>query len=210
MKNKVSELRDILNKKKNMESEPQNDFDNAEDGDATTPQTDTACRAPTEDSTTDGVNDALTALQKKYDELVQAGATQKDMYLRQAAEFENFRKRLSKEQEDLVRYANEKILTELLPILDSLEMTLSHADSESTDPIVVGVHLILKQFTTTLEKLGITEISGLGENFDPHKQEAISAEAIEGTPSGTITKVHRKGYALNGRVVRAAMVTVAQ
>lgn len=207
MKNKVSELRDILNKKKNMEANPQPESNNtAENNDAATPETDAACHVSPEDL----ANDALAALQKKYDELVQASATQKDMYLRQAAEFENFRKRLSKEQEDLVRYANEKILTELLPILDSLEMTLAHVDPQSSDSIVAGVQLILKQLTTTLEKLGITEISGLGENFDPHKQEAIGTEKVEGTPSGIITKVHRKGYSLNGRVVRAAMVTVAE
>lgn len=217
MKDKVSELRDILNKKKNRESEMPNDFDNTEKNDATTPETgtatpkaDAACRAPTEDLTADVADDTLMALQKKYDEVVQANATQRDLYLRQAAEFENFKKRLAKEQEDLVRYANEKILTELLPILDSLEMTLAHADPQSNDPIIAGVQLILKQFTTTLEKLGITEISGLGAPFDPHRQEAIGTAKIAETAHGTVTQVHRKGYSLNGRVVRAAMVTVAE
>jgi molecular chaperone GrpE len=210
MKDKVSELRNILNKKKTLESEMQNDLPNVEENDPTTPEPGTACRAPTEDSTADRTNNALATLQKKYDEVVQANATQRDLYLRQAAEFENFKKRLAKEQEDLVRYANEKILTELLPILDSLEMTLAHADPQSNDPIISGVQLILKQFTTTLEKLGITEISGLGQLFDPHQQEAIGIVKVEGAQSGTITQIHRKGYALNGRVVRAAMVTVAE
>lgn len=147
---------------------------------------------------------------KKYEESMKANITQKEMYLRKAAEFENFKKRLTKEQEEQARYANEKILIEMIPILDSLEMTLSHTNDKSEDPVIKGIGLIHKQFLQALERCGVKEIGGQGEVFDPNIQEAIGTEKVEGMEAGKITQVHRRGYSLKGRVIRAAMVTVSE
>lgn len=139
-------------------------------------------------------------------------AKQRDETLRGLAEFENARKRLLRETEDARSYANEKILQDLFPVLDSMEMTLSHADEEQHhDPVIAGVELALKQFKSILAKHGLDEVGIVGEIFDPHWHEAISTlPPPDGVALESIVQVHRKGYKLRGRLIRAAMVTVAQ
>lgn len=149
-------------------------------------------------------------LKQQYDELLAQVEEQKEDYIRKMAEFENSRKRLAKEKEDVVKFANEKLVEELFPILDNLEMTLSHAQDKQDDPLVSGVELILKQFHQTLEKYGLQAVEGLGEPFDPNLQEAIGTEESGEHASGIVTQVHRKGYKLKDRLIRAALVTVSQ
>lgn len=202
MKDKVSELRDILKKQKN--AAEQNEISSSSEVYEEMPENTESAAAP--ESSTQATQDDW---KTKYEEALKANETQKDMYLRKVAEFENFRKRLIKEQEEQAKFAGESILTEIIPILDSLEMTLSHAQQKTDDPLISGVKLILKQFLQTLEKLGVKEISGEGEIFDPNVQEAIGTEQKEGVASGIVTKIHRKGYVLRGRLIRAAIVTVS-
>ena len=137
---------------------------------------------------------------------------EKANYLRQVAEFENFRKRLAKEKEDLVKFGNSKVLEDIFPTLDNLEMTLSHASEEQLkkDPVISGVGMVYKELLKTLAQHGLEEISGEGEVFDPNKQEAIGTRAVDGVDSNIVVEVHRKGYSLHGRVIRAAMVTVSE
>ncbi len=149
-------------------------------------------------------------LQKKYDELLKANQIQKDMYLSKAAEFENYKKRLKKEHDDFSKFANEKLVLELLPIIDSVEMTLSHANEMEDDPFISGVKLIHKQFIKALNKFGVKEIRGEGKEFDPNLQEAIGTEKNDKLGSNKVVALHRTGYSLNGRVIRAAMVTVSE
>jgi len=223
MKNKVSELRNILNQKKATEKkmkESKKTHDNAEEFN---PEETLSEKAPDLDHSEDdassetetnddgdiaALKESITALENKIEEMGQANATQKDMFMRQAAEFENSKKRLEKEQEELSKFASEKIITELLPIIDSLEMTLSHTTED--DPVASGVALILKQFIQTLEKVGVTIISGEGDSFDPNIQEAIATEESEELESGVVVKVNRTGYSLHGKVIRAALVTVSK
>lgn len=203
MKDKVSELRQILNQKKAMDSknqtqeEPQNEETQTPESSGTTE----------EENAAEG-EDTQQVMLQKIEALQKANATQKDMFLRQAAEFENMKKRLQKEQDDFKKFAYEKLVEELLPAIDNLEMTLTHIQDES-DPIASGVILTVKQMLQSLEKHGVMQISGEGEDFDPNLQEAIGTEAVEGMESGKVTKVHRKGYSLHGKLLRAAMVTVS-
>lgn len=147
--------------------------------------------------------------QQKYEEAMQASQIQKDLYLRQAAEFENMRKRLRKEFDDNIKFASERIVKDLIPVLDNLEMTVSHVPADkASDPVVEGIRLTLKQFSTVLLQNGVEEIAGEGNAFDPNIQEAIGTDTESSLPSGHVTKVHRKGYLLNGRLIRAALVTV--
>lgn len=199
MKDKVSELRDILKKQKT--AAEQNEISSSSETGEEMTETASVPESPTQSPQDDW--------KTKYEEALKANETQKDMYLRKVAEFENFRKRLIKEQEEQAKFAGESIISEIIPILDSLEMTLSHAQQKADDPLILGVRLILKQFLQTLEKLGVKEIAGEGESFDPNVQEAIGTEQKQGVPAGVVTKIHRKGYVLRGRLIRAALVTVS-
>lgn len=147
-----------------------------------------------------------------YEDLVEELKAEKENNLRKFAEVENFRKRLLKEKEELVQFATTGLLQDIFPSLDNMEMTLQHASEEQIqkDPVISGVNLVLKEFVQTLKKHGVEEIAGEGEPFDPNLQEAIGTEKKEGVASNIVTKVHRKGYKLHNRVLRAAMVTVSE
>jgi len=202
MKDKVSELRKILNQKKTMEAKkhPSPQKESHEDKNVSP-----AKKAPGEKV----LENEFADLKKKYEEIKKANEIQKDMYLRQVADLDNDKKRMQKEHEELVKYTNEKILEDIFPVIDSLEMTLSHVENKD-DPIAKGVNLILKQLLQALEKHGVQQVCGEGEDFDPNLQEAIGTEKSEELKSGKVVKVHRKGYALNGKLIRAAMVTVSE
>lgn len=209
MKDKVSELRKILNQKKSLE-EKQTHAQTAPEPEkhrepVTAPKKEESekARPLLED------HNELQELKKKCEELGNANELQKDMYLRKAAEFENYKKRLQKEHDELVKFANEKLLLEIFPIIDSLEITLSHLKDEN-DPVAAGVKLVLKQLLQSLEKFGVVQISGESGDFNPHLQEAVLAEESKEFVPGKVIRVQRKGYTLNGKVIRAALVTVSQ
>lgn len=134
----------------------------------------------------------------------------KEKYLRTLAEFENFRKRMEREKDDMVKYGLQKYVKEMLSVLDHLEMTLTHAPEGKNDPVVEGVRLVVKEFLGVFEKFGLTEITGAGRAFDPHRQEAIGSVETDETAPGNVSTVHRKGFMLHDRVIRPALVTVAK
>jgi molecular chaperone GrpE len=143
------------------------------------------------------------SLQKKLKET-------EDKYLRSVAELDNFRKRMSKEKEDLALFTSEKLLRELLEVKDHLEMALSHApDTKELKGLRDGVDLTLKQLKKFLEKFGVQEAMPLGELFNPAFHEAIQEEESAQKP-GTIVQVYQKGYLFHGRLLRAARVAVAK
>ncbi len=146
------------------------------------------------------------ALIVKYEEAMQASETQRDMYLRAIADFENIKMRLKKEQDEFVRFANEKLLQDLFTVIDNLEMSLAH--KKEANPLTEGVELTLKQFLQVVEKFGVKAVGAVGDKFDPHVHEAIGTEAHDSFESGVITKVLRKGYTLNGKLIRASLVMV--
>ncbi|HEX9125496.1 MAG TPA: nucleotide exchange factor GrpE [Methylomirabilota bacterium] len=134
----------------------------------------------------------------------------RDRYLRGAAEFDNARKRAAREREEYTRYANESLLRELLPVLDNFERALQSARIEPTAAAVTaGVELIQRELLRVLEKFGVTSFTSVGQPFDPERHEAIARVPAQGQPEGTVVDETARGYLLNGRVLRPAMVTVA-
>lgn len=207
---KIAELRKILRQKKTMEDLKNNlnTTDRAEDVQPP-PVNQTTTEGGAEEPTPQALPDAANLLQVEYDDLAARFEELKEQSVRKLAEYENSRKRLAKEQEEVVKYSNEKILQDIFPVLDSLEMTLAHTDPAAKNPVVEGVELVLKQFKQILEKHGLTEIGTVGDTFDPNQHEAIGSESKPEFVPGQITQVHRKGYKLKDRLIRAAMVTVS-
>lgn len=139
----------------------------------------------------------------------------KEKYIRLLADFDNYRKRMGREQEDSRKFANESLLKSFLPILDNLERALFHfekVDSPSPEvkALVEGVKLTEKQFLELLEKNHVTRIPAKGELFDPNVHEAMGFSPSVDHKEGTIVDVYQQGYLLQGRLLRPSLVTVAQ
>lgn len=127
-----------------------------------------------------------------------------------AAEFDNYRKRSSREKDALISFANERLLRAILPFLDNLERAISLGGSSApSEGLLEGVRLTYEQFLAEMRKFGLEQISAEGKRFDPNLHEAIAQVPWEGTPEGMVLSEARKGYLLNGRLLRPAQVTVA-
>ncbi|HSQ61749.1 MAG TPA: nucleotide exchange factor GrpE [Polyangiaceae bacterium] len=145
-------------------------------------------------------------------ELAQAEAAKmKDMLVRTAADFDNFRKRTKRELEDARRGGREDLLKELLPVFDNLERAIQSAQ-RATDVKAVadGLTMILKQFEGTLARVGINRVPTTGSPFDPSMHEAIQQVETDEHPPGTVVAEVQPGYAAGEKLVRAAMVVVAK
>ena len=136
----------------------------------------------------------------------------RDSLMRLQAEFENYKKRQAKERVEFRKSANEKVLKEVLPILDNLERALSHGEEGGGgEKFIEGVQLVTRQFRDSLSQFGVEPIESLGQAFDPHFHEAMSRVETDGDPpDGTVVDEYQKGYLLNGRVLRPALVGVAK
>jgi molecular chaperone GrpE len=136
-----------------------------------------------------------------------------DRYLRAAADLENLRKRQKREADDAKFDAKSKVLKEMLPVVDNLERAIEHASAPGDDgkphPIVEGVQLVLRQFTTAFERLDVTPVDALNQPFDPNLHEAIS-QAESDQPAGTIVQVLQRGYKAGDRLLRPSLVVVAK
>jgi molecular chaperone GrpE len=150
-------------------------------------------------------------LLKKAQELQKESERNYDLYLRSQAEMENMRKRNRKEKEDYLKFANESLLREMLPVLDNLEKALSHSDNENNvHALKEGIRLTLKGFKDTLAKSGLEEVKALGEPFDPCFHEAVSEMDDPKAKPGVVLTELQKGYILNKRLIRPAMVVVSR
>ena len=127
-------------------------------------------------------------------------------YMRLMADFQNYKKRTEKEKTDIYAYANEKLIAELLTVLDNFERALAHECADES--FVEGMNMIFKQFAGVLEKAGLEEIKALGEDFNPMFHNAVMMEDNDAYESGKVTNVMQKGYMLNKKVIRPAMVMV--
>ena len=135
----------------------------------------------------------------------------KDQLLRTIAESENIRRRASRDVEHAHKFAVEKLLNDLFPVLDSLEKAVETAiQTEGADAIAEGVELSLKMFVATLEKSGVVQIDPLGEPFDPQHHEAMAMVPNPDAEPNSVMEVMQKGYVLNERLVRAAKVIVTK
>ena len=128
-------------------------------------------------------------------------------YMRLMADFQNFKRRTEKEKGDIYAFANEKLIGELLNVIDNFERALAAGNAE--DSFVQGMEMILKQLLGVLEKAGASEIKALGEEFDPNYHNAIMMEDTTEYESGKVSGVLQKGYILNNKVIRPSMVKVA-
>jgi molecular chaperone GrpE len=133
-----------------------------------------------------------------------------ERYLRAAAETDNVRKRSARDVENAHKFAIERFGKELLAVTDGLEMALAASDSASIESLLEGSRATLKLLGTTMERFGITAIDPEGEPFDPELHEAISVQPSDTVEPGTVLNVVQKGYILNGRLLRPAMVVVAE
>ncbi len=134
-----------------------------------------------------------------------------DKALRATAELENIRKRTSRDIENAHKYALERFVNELLPVIDSMELGINASQSaEDIESLREGMDLTLKKLFDCLEKFGVKAIDPAGEKFDPEWHEAVSMQQLEGSAPGQVVTVMQKGYELNGRLVRPAMVVVAK
>ena len=132
-----------------------------------------------------------------------------DKFLRERADLENLRKRFQREKEELFRYGNENLIQELLPAVDNLERALEHAGDDNASAIIEGVKMTLVMLLSALKKFGATPLDTRGVLFDPAFHQAMSqVETIEQEPN-TVVQEFQKGYLLNDRLLRPAMVTVA-
>jgi molecular chaperone GrpE len=132
--------------------------------------------------------------------------------LREAADFENYRKRAARERQEAVTYANEALLQKLLPVLDSFEMALATTTSggSSAQSLQTGVLMVHNQLKSTLADAGLEEIDARGKVFDPNLHEAVSQQESAEVPEGNVLQQIRKGYKFRNRLVRAAGVIVAR
>ncbi len=134
---------------------------------------------------------------------------EKMLYLQ--AEFENYKKLKIKERQDTLKFGNEVLIKELLPVLDNLEMALDHtAKTEDYKGIYEGVRITFNEFLKVLEKAGVTRIEAAGKKFDPNLHEAFYQEEKEDLEPDTVLSEFQKGYLLNDRLVRPARVVVSK
>jgi len=157
---------------------------------------DTVSQGPSE------LESTLAEVEAKRDEYL-------DLLQRTKADFENYRKRAARDQERLVAHAHERLVRELLPVLDDLERTLEAAERHEEAALVDGVRLVERSLRKALEKEGLTEIDTEGR-FDPHVHEAVLAQPADDAEQGAVLEVMQRGYRLGDKVVRPARVVVAE
>ena len=137
-----------------------------------------------------------------------AEAEESERYMRLMAEFQNFKRRAAREKSDIHAYANERIVSDLLPVLDNFERALN-TETDEFEAYAKGMELIFEQLKTALEKAGVKEIEALGCDFDPNVHNAVMHIDDEAYGEGEIVDVFQKGYRKGDKIIRYAMVKVA-
>ena len=165
-----------------------------------------ATETPEEDNAPEAENTEEKA-EEKSEEKADDG---NEKYVRLMAEFQNYKKRVAKEKNDIREYATEKLVMELLPVLDNFERALAASAEDDPAGYAKGMELIFTQMVTELQKSGLAEVEAEGQDFDPTKHNAVMTEENEELESGKVSKVLQKGYALNDKVIRPSMVAVTK
>ena len=193
------------NREEVMEELKEEELKEAEDAKASEAEEDTQ---ESEEAAEEAADSGKESGEEKEEEVKEEGKEESDdlRYLRLMADFQNYKKRVEKEKRDLYSYANEKIMNDLLTVMDNFERALEHDADENFKE---GIEMIFKQLSDVLEKDGLAEIPALGEEFDPNVHSAVMTEETEDYESGKVSGVMQKGYTLNGKVIRPAMVKVA-
>lgn len=170
--------------------------------------------ASTEAASTDSPEKIIETLRIGYEKKEQEARENQDRYIRAVADFENYRKRSQRDQAEALKYANEKLIRELLPVIDNLERALAHSkETRDFDRMMEGVELIHKQLLSTLGKYGVAPIESLNQSFDPSLHQSIGQVEVEegsDTKENQVVGETQKGYYLNDRVLRPSLVTIAK
>ncbi|MEK6578300.1 MAG: nucleotide exchange factor GrpE [Bdellovibrionota bacterium] len=148
-------------------------------------------------------------MELKIQELEVQVKEKENKYLYLYADFENFKKRIAKERQDLIKFGWEPVARDLLPLADNLERAISHMPENTDKPLADGLKMILSQFKAAIKKQGVEPIKSVEQVFDPTLHEAIAQEESD-LPSGTITQEHVAGYMIHGRLLRPARVTISK
>jgi molecular chaperone GrpE len=189
------------------------DADEAEEQKTESPEAEEAAAEETaegEDTAAEeGTQEEAEAGEDKAAEEKKAEEQESERYMRLMAEFQNFKRRAAREKSDIHAYANEKIIGELLPVLDNFERALD-TKSDDVEGYAKGMELIFTQLRTALEHAGLEEIPALGEEFDPNVHNAVMTEDSDEHEDNHISKVLQKGYKLNDKVIRPSMVAVVR
>ncbi|MDA8079354.1 MAG: nucleotide exchange factor GrpE [Nitrospiraceae bacterium] len=160
--------------------------------------------APSADEIEDAAEEVARkdAAEKTADEL-------NNKYLRLYAEFDNYKKRVNRDREELAKYGNESLLYELLPAMDHLELALKHAAGEPNSGLVQGVEITFKELQRTLEKFGLRRIEALGKGFDPSVHHAMMQVEREDLDEKMVADELRAGYLFHDKVLRPSLVAVS-
>lgn len=156
------------------------------------------------------VPDAVAAGEDPYAELEADVMKWRELAVRTAADLDNFRKRSAREREEAMRYANQGLLEDLLPVIDNFEMGMLAAAQDKSSMIYIGMDMVRRQLNDFLSAQGVTEIPAEGRMFDPNVHEAISQEDSSPADDGKVLRVNRRGFMLRDRLLRPATVVVAK
>ena len=158
------------------------------------------------------VRDQLLEKTKENDQAIEDSLQLKEQSLRSLAELENVKRRKEQEKLDAIKYANEKLIMELLPVLDSFDLAMSQSnvtESDEVKAVITGFEMIKKQIEQFLDKCGVERIVALDQPFDPNLHQGISQESHPDKDENTVVKEMQPGYKLNDRVIRPSMVVVS-
>uniref|UniRef100_A0A7C4ELW1 Protein GrpE n=1 Tax=Thermodesulfovibrio aggregans TaxID=86166 RepID=A0A7C4ELW1_9BACT len=157
------------------------------------------------------------AIEEKHEDLIESLqrelAQQKEKYLRLYAEFENYKKVSNKEKEEIINHANEKLIAELLPVIDNFELAIKHASNENEgwlESLKTGLDNTLKEFLRVLEKFGLKQIETVGKPFNPEFHHAVATTETSEKEENMVVEELRKGYLYRDKVLRASLVTVSK
>ena len=154
--------------------------------------------------------DQVAELQSALAEKIEKFKDLNDKYLRLAAEFDNYKRLAQRDQRDQIRFGNEQLLKELLPVVDNLERAIKSAQEKGkSDVLIQGVGLTLKQLTGVLAKFHVRPVEAVGQPFNPATHQAVTSVASEKVPNQHVVDELQRGYLLHDRILRAAMVTVS-
>jgi molecular chaperone GrpE len=169
---------------------------------------------PAEDGPTQASETADTTEQIQdldpWETLEAEAAKWKEVSLRTAAEMDNLRKRTAREREEAIRYANQRLLEELLPVIDNFEMGMQAASQDTKSMIYIGMDMVRRQLNDFLSAQGVEEIAAEGQPFDPNLHDAVSEELSAEHKEGTILRVNRRGFRLRDRLLRPSSVVVSK
>ncbi|MDR0680128.1 MAG: nucleotide exchange factor GrpE [Puniceicoccales bacterium] len=167
------------------------------------------CSQCSKENGASGTDDGAVDTEAKMSDLQAKLEAQKDLYLRALADLDNFKKRMQKDREEIRITMTGAVIEDLLPVLDHFDLGLQSAKNHGAEEIVAGFGMVFEQLKRILASYGLSEVVPLHQSFNPHEQECVRREYVENLQENTVSCVVRKGYKLDDRLIRPAMVIVS-